>query len=296
MKRVDLIIIDGQNDFLCPPPGPGETFVPGKHGALSVAGADQEAERLAAMINRLGRKISKIHATLDSHHPIHIAHPIFWKDEHGNHPDPFTIISADDVRQGRWTCTLLGYYNSDKKITFQDKALSYVEILEKNGRYPLCIWPPHCLIGTPGHNVYGPLFEAYNAWIEDQNAGFVNYVIKGDWPFTEHYSAIQADVPDPAVPKTQINADLLKDMAEADIVVWAGWAGSHCLANTGRDAVNYFGQGENPFIKKSVLLTDVCAPVGDLPGSTMFHDMRENFIKEMDQRGMQLATTDTFLT
>ena len=284
MKRVDLIVIDGQNSFLDP------------KGELYVSGADKEAGQLASMIKRLGRKISKIHATLDSHHPVDIAHPIMWKDEHGSHPDPFTIISADDVRNGKWSCTLFGYFNSEKKFTYQDKCLAYVEKLEQNKRYPLCIWPPHCLIGTWGYNTFPVLHEAYNHWVQEASSPWINYVTKGDYPFTEHYSAIQADVPEPNVPKTQINADLLNNINNADIVVWSGWAGSHCLANTGRDAVNFFGQGENAFIKKSVLLTDTCAPVGDLPGSTMFKDMRNDFINEMQKRGMKLTTSDQFLS
>lgn len=284
--RVDLIIIDGQNDFLDP------------NGALYVKDAEKEAVKLAAMIKRLGRKITKIHATLDSHHPFHIAHPCMWKDENGNQPNPFTIITADDIRNGKWMCSMLGHYNASKKITYQDKVLSYVETLEKNGRYQLCIWPPHCLIGTPGHNVFPALFDAYQYWIgESTGYPWIEYVTKGDFAWTEHYSAIQADVPDPNVPKTQINADLLTDINNADIVVWSGWAGSHCLANTGRDAVNFFGQGENPFIKKSVLLTDTCAPVQpDPPGTSLFTDMRTNFIDEMKQRGMKIETSDSFLT
>lgn len=284
MKRVDLIIIDGQNDFLDP------------SGALYVQDADKEAVQLADMIDRLGSKITKIHATLDSHHPVDIAHPIMWKDENGNHPDPFTIITADEVRNRQWVCTLLGQFNRDKGISFQDKCLSYVEALEANNRYPLCIWPPHCLIGTPGHNVFPALAEAYQRWV-DQNTKWINYVTKGEYPFTEHYSAIQADVPEPTRPETQINADLLKDVSGADEVVWTGWAGSHCLANTGRDAVNYFGDGKNEFIEKSVLLTDLCAPVQpDPPGTTMFTDMRDSFLQEMENRGMKLTTSDQYLT
>lgn len=281
--RVDLIVIDGQNDFLDP------------KGALYVKGADAEATKLANMIRRLGRKISKIHATLDSHHPMDIAHPIMWKDQNGKSPDPFTIISANDVRNGRWTCSLLGYFNAAKKITFQDKVLTYVEQLEKNNRYPLCIWPPHCLIGEWGNNVYPELSAAYREWV-DQTRGWIDYVTKGDYPFTEHYSAIMADVPEPNVPKTNLNTDLLTDINQADKVIWTGWAGSHCLANTGRDTIEYFSQISNDFIKKSILLTDVCAPVGDLPGSTMFADMRQTFIDEMQKAGMELSTSEQLFT
>ncbi len=285
MSRVDLIVIDGQNDFLDP------------SGALYVQGADQEAIKLAAMIDRLGSKITKIHATLDSHHPVDIAHPVMWKDEFGNHPTPFTIISADEVRERKWRCNILGLWNHKKKISYQAKCLSYVEALEANKRYPLCIWPPHCLIGTWGHCVYPVLADSYQNWI-DISPKWVNFVTKGHYPFTEHYSAIQADVPEPTRPDTQTNADLLNDISQADEVVWTGWAGSHCLANTGRDAVNYFGTGKkNEFIRKSTLLTDLCAPVQpDPPGTTMFTGMRDEFIKEMESRGMKISTSDQFLT
>ena len=292
MQRVDLVVIDGQNDFLDP------------NGALYVQGADKEAELLAAMIDRLGNKIFKIHATLDSHHDIDIAHPQMWKDENGNPPDPFTIITADEVRDRKWTCTLLGNFPGTT-MSYHAKALDYVEQLEGNGRYPLCIWPPHCLIGTPGHNIYPALRDAYESWINRRGQSpWINYVTKGDYPWSEHYSAIKADVPDGNIPATQINAPLLTTMAQADIIVWTGWAGSHCLANTGRDAVDYFDppagsppEAKNEFIRKSVLLTDVCAPVQpDPPGTTMFTDMRDNFISEMESRGMKLSTTDQFLT
>lgn len=128
-------------------------------------------------------------------------------------------------------------------------------------------------------------------WI-DQQPRWINFVTKGDYPFSEHYSAIQADVPEPHVPKSHINADLLSTLGNADIVLWAGWAGSHALANTCRDAINFFGAAKNSLCTKSVLLTDACSAVGDLSGSTTFHDVREAFIGEMKCRGMQLATTE----
>jgi len=64
--KVDLLVIDPQVDFC----------IPGN--ALVVDGADQDMKRLAAMIDRIGDKIDDIHCTLDQHHLIDIAHPIFW--------------------------------------------------------------------------------------------------------------------------------------------------------------------------------------------------------------------------
>lgn len=121
MKNIQLVIIDPQRDFCLP------------NGALYVQGANEDMSRLATMITRLGKKLTDIHVTLDSHHHVHIAHPIFWKDKQGRHPSPFTLINAADVENGTWSAT---------KPSLQTHALKYVRSLEKNKRYVLCIWPP----------------------------------------------------------------------------------------------------------------------------------------------------------
>ena len=287
-ERIDLIVIDGQNDFLDP------------NGALYVQGAELEAVKLAAMIDRLGSKIYKIHATLDSHFPVDIAHPIMWVDENGNHPTPMiTQITADDVRSGKWKCSLVGniYDPIEKKnISFREKCLKYVEALETNGRYPLTIWNPHCLIGSWGHNVFPALFEAYSRWNEKSKSPWVNYVVKGDNVWTEHYSAIKADVPDPTDPKTQLNTPLLETINNADMVVWSGWAGSHCLANTAND-VSDFGAADEIY-KKSILLEDLSAPVvtPDPQLNQTFADYRTDFIENMRSKGVKITTSEEFLT
>ena len=156
-KRIELLIIDPQIDF-CDP----------DKGALYVPNAEHDMRRLAAMIRRLKDKIDDIHITLDSHHFIHIAHPIFWKDSHGKHPQPFTSITLAEVEDGKWTTTQPGLYK---------RALEYVRKLANNGRYDLTIWPPHCLIGSPGHAVFPPLFDALKEW--EQRFAFVDFVTKG---------------------------------------------------------------------------------------------------------------------
>ncbi len=262
--QVELLIIDPQTDF-CDPAG-----------ALFVAGADADMARLAGMVRRLAPKLGDIHVTLDSHHFVDIAHPIFWKDNLGKHPAPFTIISTSDVEAGRWIPTQPGA---------SKRALAYVQALEKHGRYPLCIWPPHCLIGSRGHAVVPELFAALQQW--EQRFALVDYVTKGSNIWTEHYSAIQADVPDPADPSTQINTALIQTLMKADRVAVAGEAGSHCLANTVRDIANNFG--DDRLVSKIVLLQDATSPV------TGFDAFQTNFVAEMTARGMQLSTTQDFL-
>ncbi len=263
-KKIHLVVIDPQVSFCSPT------------GELYVKGADDDMKRLAVMTKKLKRKLDDIHVTLDSHHLVHIAHPIFWKDNSGNNPNPFTIITAKDVRSSAWTTTKPGLFK---------RALNYVEQLEKNGRYPLCIWPPHCLIGTTGQTVYPEFNEALQEWCRDFAA--VDYVTKGSNILTEHYSAIVADVPDPNDPSTQMNVSFLNTINEADLVLLAGEARSHCLCNTATDAVNYFA--DDSLIKKLVLLTDATSDV------TGFEHLGEKFVKDMVARGMQTTTTKDFL-
>jgi nicotinamidase-related amidase len=264
-KRIELLIIDPQVDF-CDPAG----------GALYVPGAEHDMNRLAAMIRRLKGKLDDIHVTLDSHHFIHIAHPIFWKDSKGAHPPAFTSISRADVEEGVWTPTVPGMYR---------RALDYVRRLEQNGRYGLTVWPPHCLIGSPGHSVFPPLFAALTEW--EARFAFVDYVTKGSNILTEHYSAVQADVPDPADASTQINTRLIQALESADLIAIAGEARTHCLANTVRDIANNFG--DDSFVSKLVLLADASS---DIPG---FESHARDFMSEMAARGMQVSTTTEFL-
>ena len=263
--KLHALLIDPQVSFADP------------NGSLFVPGADQDMSRAAAMIRRLKGKIDDIHVTLDSHRLVDIAHPIWFKDSSGNHPNPFTIISASDLMDGVWTTTRPGAFT---------RTLEYLKALEDGGRYPHCIWPPHCLIGSGGHNVVPELFDAFQEWEQSRHA-LVDYVTKGSNPWTEHFSGVQAEVPDAKDPTTQLNTKLVSILEEADIVLVAGEARSHCMANTIRDIVNAFSNPD--YVKKLVLLTDACS---DVPS---FENLGEAFVNDMTALGMQTSTTTDFL-
>jgi len=263
--KVHLVVIDPQNDF-CDP-----------KGSLFVAGADEDMSRVAKMVKRIGSRLEDIHVTLDSHHIFDVAHPAYWKDSSGKHPNPFTIITAQDVENGVWTPTL---------PHLMKKAIAYTKALEANGRYPLCIWPPHCLIGSWGYGVVPELFDVLKDW-EDEQIAIVDYVTKGSNFNTEHYSAVQADVPDPSDPTTQINTSFIHTLEEADVIVICGEALSHCLANTVRDIANNFS--DPSYVKKLVLIKNGSSSV---PGFETFGDQ---FISEMTAKGMQIADTNSFM-
>jgi nicotinamidase-related amidase len=269
--KIHLVVIDPQNDFCTPN---GTLGVP--TGALFVAGADADMARLATMIRRLQGKIADIHVTLDSHHLMDVAHPLFWKDSNGNHPGPFTIISTSDLENGRWTPSIPSFYK---------RMLEYTKALETGKRYPLCIWPPHCLIGTPGQAIVPDLMAAMNEWAEARQA-IVDFVTKGSNITTEHYSAVKAEVPDPNDPGTNLNTRFIQTIEDADVVLWAGEAASHCVANTMRDTMENFGPDA---MKKMVLLTDATSPV------TGFEQQYKDFLAEMLAKGMKTSTTVDYL-
>lgn len=268
-KNIQLLIIDPQVDF-CDP-----------KGALYVKGAENDMSRLAAMINKHGDKIDDIRVTLDSHQQVHVAHPLCWVDGKGNHPSPFTLISEDDVTSGKWRA-----FNP----SWQQRFSNYVKSLKAGGRYVLVIWPPHCLIGTAGHSVFPVVNDALQSWAVG-NFAMIDYVTKGSNPFTEHYGVVKADVPDAGDPTTNINTGFIKRLEEATDILVAGEALSHCVANSVRDIIAEFGAEH---AKKFVILEDATSPVGDLPGSTMFADMADGFLKEVVAQGVRVAKTTTF--
>jgi len=256
-----LLIIDPQIDFCCP-----------VRGALFVPGAERDMQRLAQLIRRHAAEIDAIHVTLDTHHMLHIAHPMFWSNASGAHPDPFTLITAADLASGKWSAT---------QPAHRDRAIEYVRALERGGRYTLCIWPYHCLIGSEGHAVKPALFDALRTW--EAQFKVVDYIPKGSNIFTEHYSAIRAEVPDPSDPGTERNQALIEKLRSADRVLVAGEAGSHCVATTVQDLAEFLG----PDASRLTLLTDAISPV---PG---FEPLQEAFLSGALEQGLGFATTET---
>lgn len=279
-QKIHLLVIDPQNDF-CDIPKEGQPYNPLAMGeriapALPVPGAHDDMIRLAAMIDRIGDKLYDIHVTMDSHNPVDIAHPVWWRNDQGDAPAPYTVITATDVRNGVWRT---------RNPLAQAHSAKYVQSLLDNGRYELRIWPEHCLIGQWGHNVHASVANSLNQWAR-RRMEVVDFVTKGSNASTEHYSAVQAEVPDPSDPSTMLNSRLIKTLAEADTILIAGEALSHCVASTVRDIANNFGE-EN--IKKLVLLTDCTSSVGGL------EQLGTQFVADLTARGMKTALSTDFL-
>lgn len=270
MKRqMHLLIIDPQNDF-CDLP---EDYLPvagGDRPALPVPGAHADMLRVAHIIKRGGAGLSAISVTLDSHHRIDIAHPAFWMDGAGQPVLPFTQITAADLAQGRF---------APRDASGMPRAVAYLAELERAGRYTLMVWPTHCEIGSWGHNVHADVRAAYNGW-EESTLRSVAKIVKGTNPWTEHYSAIQAEVPDHADAATQMNNAFIETLALADRVYITGEAGSHCVKATTEHIVAAWDPAQ---LSRLVLVIDCMSPVQG------FEAQHDGFIRAMRERGVQLA-------
>jgi nicotinamidase/pyrazinamidase len=264
-SEITLLIIDPQNDF-----HPG--------GSLAIPTADDDAERIAAFITKHTRCIDAIVITLDSHQCIHIAHSTFWLSPSDEHPAPFTIISLHDIARGAWRAA---------DTTKQLAAEGYARQLEERGRFEICIWPEHCVIGTVGHNVRPVIVEAANAWARS-NMKEITYVSKGENCLTEMYSALRAEVPDAADASTLLNVRLLGTLKESSRLFVCGQALSHCVQFTVRDLVESYEEDVSfrDRIGSINILHDCTSAV---PG---FEEEGKTFLADMKSKGVRIVTTD----
>jgi len=256
-----LLIVDPQN-----------CFHPG--GSLAIPTADEDAERIAKFIRDHGNEISEIYTTLDTHSKLAIFHPLFWCNTKGEHPQPLTTISSKDLKMNVWQPS-----RPEKEV--REWCEFYIGELERLGRFQLTIWPEHALLGTPGHNVREVIADALSDWEESQKKA-VHYVIKGTNAWTEHYSALRAEVERTDDPGTKMNTKLIQDLQRHAKVFITGQAASHCVNWSTRDLCKQWNAAE---LSRIVILQDCMSSV---PG---FENAGEEFIKDMRNRGLTISTT-----
>lgn len=215
-RRVYLLLIDVQVDFVHP------------DGALYVPGALDDTRRTVEWIYHHAGEITTIGASLDSHLPIQIFHPAWWQDADGNHPNPFTVITSDEVKSGKW-----------KALYMPDWSLSYTEKLEENARKTLMVWPYHCLVGTPGHTLVPALYEAI-AYHTAARQSQPDLLTKGMIPQTENYSIMEPEVKVPQHPNGDVNRSFMDNLAAYDLIYVAGQAKSHCVLETVSSMMRYY--------------------------------------------------------
>ncbi|MFO1330271.1 MAG: cysteine hydrolase [Rubrivivax sp.] len=267
-----LLIIDPQNDFCDLPPA---LCPPGEAPALPVAGALADLQRLARFIDAAAERLDAITVTLDSHLRLDIAHPGFWCRADGSAVAPFTPISAADLRSG-------AFRPRDPQAAA--RAQAYVDELQARGRYTLMVWPVHAEVGSWGQAVQADVRAAYNRW-EERRQRHVERVLKGRNPWTEHYSALMAEVPDAADPGTQLDRALLARLAPARPLLVAGQASSHCVRATTEHLVEHLVDAAGGDPGRIWLLADCMSPVAG------FETEAAAFLDAMRARGLRVTTS-----
>jgi nicotinamidase-related amidase len=279
MKRsLHLLVIDPQNDF-CDLPADWLPVDPATGGvlrpALPVAGSHADLQRVARLIEQGGTGLSAISITLDAHHRLDIAHPTFWQQADGAAVTPFTQIEAAQVRAGTFLPRDPQRCRAHWPISMPWKPPGAT-----------ASWSGRCTARSAAGAVRStPVCAAYNGW-EERTLGVVTKLGKGSNPWTEHYSAVMAEVPDEDDPATQLNRGFIATLAQADTVYITGEAGSHCVrATTEHIAANLDAAGR----ARLVLVTDCMSPVAG------FEAQYQDFLVAMSQAGVRLATSEQVL-
>jgi len=276
-KNIQLVIIDAQNDF-CDLP---ETCRPTIHGvnytpALPVPGAHQDCLRIARLINEGGEGITAIEAFMDTHQYLDMGHVSFWMDAEGNALAEAARITLNDVIEKKYSPRMAGA---------TEKIIAYFAQLEEVGIAAIHAWPVHCQIGSFGHNMHADILAACIGW-ERRQLKSVDYIQKGEDPWSEHYSALQAEVPDPEKPSTLLRQASLDKYRSADLVLFTGEASSHCVGKTILDAVNNLGIECR---EKLAVLTDCMSAI---PG---YEAKTQDFFSIMAAMGLRITTSVAIL-
>ncbi|GEO82042.1 cysteine hydrolase family protein [Pararhodospirillum oryzae] len=266
-----LLIIDPQCDF-CDGPAAG---------SLAVPGAWDDMERLARHIVTHGDQYDAITVTLDSHGAYDIGHPSFWRDEAGAPPPPFTLITREAVASGQW---------GPADPAARPWVLTYLERLEQAGRYTHIVWPEHCLIGTPGHQVHPAVSQALLDWQRHYQRS-VTWLIKGLNPRVENYSAFGCEVADPEDAHASENGrEAILALASHEAIHVAGEALSHCVKSTVEDLLaGLRAAGIVEPERRLTMLTTMMSPVPALPGGPDFPAIGQAFLNTLNARGAALA-------
>lgn len=289
-ERIWLLLIDVQNTFCIPG---FELFVSGRSGH----GAVDDNVRLCQFIYRNLGAITHISATMDTHLAQQIFHPIFFVDQNGNHPAPYTDIHINDLVAGRWTFNQALAPNFGIAPEYgQQMMIHYAETLQGRGKYALTIWPYHAMLGGIGHALVPSVEEAifFHSMARLTQPVFD---VKGDRPFTEHYSVIGPEVLHGPMGETlgEHSSKFIRELERADKVIIAGQAKSHCVAWTISDLLVDI-QATDPQLAKRVYLLEDCSSPVVVPGTADHTEAAEKAFARFAEAGMHIVkSTENFI-
>jgi nicotinamidase-related amidase len=280
--RLCLVAVDVQNTFCIPD---FELFVAGRSGT----GAVDDNRRLCEFLYRNLGAITQIFPSLDTHHAMQVFHAIWLVDEHGNHPDPYTLVSAEDVEGGSWrvNTAVAAALGIDADYAMRHLA-HYTRQLAAGGKYDLTIWPYHAMLGGIGHALVSAVEEAvfFHGVARHSRPDFQ---VKGDNPLTEHYSMLGPEVtegPDGDRLGAK-NTELIDKLLTFDVVVVAGQAKSHCMAWTIDDLLGH-EEARERLAERTYLLED-CTSAVVVPGVVDYTEEADAAFERYASAGMHVV-------
>ena len=254
--RLALVLVDVQNTFCIPG---FELYVGGRSGT----GAVDDTRRLAEFIYRNLGRITQIVPTMDTHHALQIFHAICLVDESGAPPVPYTSVSEEDVRHGRWRFDAAAAQALGFDPVFAQRHLEhYAAELARSGKYALTVWPYHSMLGGIGHALVSLIEEAV-FFHGIARVSRPSFHMKGSHPLTEHYSVLGPEVTDDPDGRPLFAKDeaLIDELLSFDAIVVAGQAKSHCVAWTIADLLSGIERRKRELARRVYLLEDCTTPV-----------------------------------
>jgi nicotinamidase-related amidase len=210
-------------------------------------------------------------------------------DAEGNHPAPYTHVSAGDVESGRWRVNPAVCASAQLEEDYVERQLlQYTRALEAGGKYSLTIWPYHAMLGGIGHALVSAVEEAV-FFHSVARASQPDFQVKGENPLTEHYSMLAPEVregPD-GEPIASANDALIERLLAFDAVIVAGQAKSHCVAWTIDDLLEGDDDRERALAPRTYLLEDCTSPVV-VPGAD-YTDEADAAFRRFAEAGMHVV-------
>jgi nicotinamidase-related amidase len=249
--RICVVAVDVQNTFC----------IPGFE--LYVQGAEDDNRRFCEFLYRNLGAITAAIPTLDTHRAMQIFHPIWLIDRDGRHPEPYTLVTPEDVEAGRWRVNPAAVEGAGFEADYaQEQLLDYTRKLARGSKYRLTIWPYHALLGGVSHALVSSVEEAI-FFHTIARSSQPEFQVKGDNPLTEHYSILGPEVTDgpDGVTIAGMNDLLIQQLLGYDAIVVAGQAKSHCVAWTIDDLLEGDDEREQALAPRTYLLEDCTSPV-----------------------------------
>lgn len=256
-----LLCIDIQKDFI-------------EGGPLGVPNSIKDVENITKFIYKNMDEITNIMCSLDTHIPGQIFHPAWWVDENGNAPDPFTIITHEDVKNRKWIPIL----------DDTEDSIEYLQNLKDMEKNDLCIWPYHCISGTEGatlENEFAKMVYFHSIVRKCTNP----MIFKGSDPKSEMYGIIK-----PEYSKDDfINIEVLDTIKQYDEIYVVGEASSHCVLESVKQIVEYFSE-KTEILNRITILSDCTSSITGYEENTLKE------FKQLEKVGIKfIKSTDVVL-